>query len=142
MEAPLAPFRKNNMCNLEYRCTGRMGWMTHRKWKESKQQPSILPGSAVSGCYLVSFHFLWAIHPIRPLDHLPVEKILFRNFLTFSPFILGAPISYYPRDREEGTGPVAEKLEKGNPQKQMTHFVSAFYNTPYCILLRNPKSKR
>ena len=28
--------------------------MKHRKWKESKQQPSLLPGP-------VSFHFLWAI---------------------------------------------------------------------------------
>ena len=23
-------------------CTGRMGWMSHRKWKEIKQQPSML----------------------------------------------------------------------------------------------------
>ena len=40
--------------------------MAHRKWKESKQQPSMLPGPAVPGCCLISFHFLWAIHPIRP----------------------------------------------------------------------------
>ena len=35
--------------------------MAHRKWKEFKQQPSMLPGSAVPGCCLASFHFLWAI---------------------------------------------------------------------------------
>ena len=35
--------------------------MAHRKWKEIKLQPSMLPGSAVTGCSLVSFHFLWAI---------------------------------------------------------------------------------
>ena len=35
--------------------------MAHRKWKESKQQPSMLPGPAVPGCCLVSFHILWAI---------------------------------------------------------------------------------
>ena len=35
--------------------------MVHRKWKESKQQPSMLPGPAVPGCSLVSFHILWAI---------------------------------------------------------------------------------
>ena len=35
--------------------------MAHRKWKETKQQPSLLPGPAVPGCSLVSFHFLWAI---------------------------------------------------------------------------------
>ena len=47
--------------------TGRMGWMAHKIWKESKQQPGMLPGPAVPGCCLISFHFLWAIHPIRPV---------------------------------------------------------------------------
>ena len=35
--------------------------MAHRNWKETKQQPSMLPVPAVLGCCLVSFHFLWAI---------------------------------------------------------------------------------
>ena len=35
--------------------------LPHRKWNETKQQPSMLLGPAVTGCYLVSFHFLWAI---------------------------------------------------------------------------------
>ena len=35
--------------------------MARRKWNETKQQPSLLPGPAVPGCSLVSFHFLWAI---------------------------------------------------------------------------------
>ena len=35
--------------------------MTHRKWRETKQQPSMLPGPAVTGCCLVYFHFLWVI---------------------------------------------------------------------------------
>ena len=35
--------------------------MAHRKWKETKQQPSMLPGLAVPDCCFVSFHFLWAI---------------------------------------------------------------------------------
>ena len=30
----------------------------HRKWRETKQQPIILPGPAVPGCCLVSLHFL------------------------------------------------------------------------------------
>ena len=30
--------------------TGRMGWMSHQKWKEAKQEPSMLPGPAVPGC--------------------------------------------------------------------------------------------
>ena len=41
--------------------------MANRKWKASKQQPSMLSGPAVPGYSLVSFHFLWAIHPIRPV---------------------------------------------------------------------------
>ena len=35
--------------------------MAHRKWKETKLHPSMLPGPAVPGCSLFSFHFLWAI---------------------------------------------------------------------------------
>ena len=35
--------------------------MAHRKWKETKKQPSMLPGPAVPGCSLVYFHFLWEI---------------------------------------------------------------------------------
>ena len=40
---------------------GWMGWMAHRKRKETKQQPSLLPGPAVPGHCLVFFHFLLAI---------------------------------------------------------------------------------
>ena len=32
-----------------------------RKWKETKQEPSMLSGAAVHGSCLVSFHILWAI---------------------------------------------------------------------------------
>ena len=35
--------------------------MAHRKWKETKQLPCMLPGPAVPGCCFVSFHILWAI---------------------------------------------------------------------------------
>jgi len=35
--------------------------MAHRKWKEFKQQPSMLLGSAVPGGCLVSFYFLMSI---------------------------------------------------------------------------------
>ena len=42
-------------------CTVLVLRMAHRKWKEFKQQPSMLPGSAVPGSCLVSSHFLWAI---------------------------------------------------------------------------------
>ena len=41
-----------------------MEWMLHRKGRETKQQPSMLPGPAVSGCCLVSFRFLCDIHSV------------------------------------------------------------------------------
>ena len=61
------PKKQTKGMRLNELCTGWMGWMAHRKWKESKQQPSMLPDPAVPGCFLISFHFLWAIHPIRPV---------------------------------------------------------------------------
>ena len=61
---------RENQAWVKENCTGRIGWMAHRKWKEIKRQPSILPGPAVPGSCLVSFHFLWAIHPIRPVNKL------------------------------------------------------------------------
>ena len=45
----------------EHTCTVLVLRMAHRKGKEIKQQPSMLPGPAVPGSCLVSFHFLWAI---------------------------------------------------------------------------------
>ena len=42
-------------------CTVLVLGMAHRKWKEIKQHPSMLPGPAVPGSCLVSFHILWAI---------------------------------------------------------------------------------
>ena len=53
-------------CNEEtkYRADGVDG---PQEMKEIKQQPSMLPGPAVPGSCLASFHFLWAIHPIRPV---------------------------------------------------------------------------
>ena len=33
--------------------------MAHRKWRETKQQPSMLPGPAVPGCCWISLYFLW-----------------------------------------------------------------------------------
>ena len=64
--------RKNLYSEFDYEFeyftfTGRMGWMANRKWKEIKLQPSMLPGPAVPGSCIASFHFRWAIHPIRPV---------------------------------------------------------------------------
>ena len=45
-----------------------MGWMAYRKWKECKQQPGTAGPGNMLGCCLIYFHFLWAIHPIRPVQ--------------------------------------------------------------------------
>ena len=58
-------------CDQVLYCTGRMVWMAHRKWKESQQQPSMLPGPAVPGSCLASFHF----HPIRPIRFALTAKL-------------------------------------------------------------------
>ena len=49
--------------------------MAHRKWKETKQRPSMLPGPAVPGSCLVSFHILWAILSTSTVQ-------LFFNYMT------------------------------------------------------------
>ena len=66
------------------------GWPTGNGKKVSNKQPSMLPGPAVPGCCLISFHFLWAIHPIRPVqkDCNPFSelgKILFAKLCTYLP---------------------------------------------------------
>ena len=43
-------------------CTEWMELMSHSKWRETKQQPSMLPGPDVLGCCLVSFSFLCDIY--------------------------------------------------------------------------------
>ena len=54
-------FPYGNLYTVDFACTVLVLRMVHRKWKETRQLPSMLPGSAVHGCSLVSFHFLWAI---------------------------------------------------------------------------------
>ena len=44
-----------------------MGWIAHRKWKQIQQQPGTAGPGNMLGCCLLSFHFLWAIHPICPV---------------------------------------------------------------------------
>ena len=45
-----------------------------QEMEKNKQQPSMLPGPAVPGSCLASFHFLWAIHPIRPVEKQARER--------------------------------------------------------------------
>ena len=55
--------------------TGWMEWMSHRKRRETKQQPSILPGPAVPGCCLVSFCILCDIHSIHSVQYSVSVKV-------------------------------------------------------------------
>ena len=58
--------------------------MAHRKWKEIKQQPGMLPGPAVPGCCLVSFHILWAILSTSTVVRGPkFTQTIFGQALTF-----------------------------------------------------------
>ena len=55
--------------------------MAHRKWKEAKQLPDTAGPGNMLGCCLIFFHFLWAIHPIRPV-HLVKKIFLLRRRLS------------------------------------------------------------
>ena len=52
-----------------------MWWMAHRKWEEAKQLPGTAGLGNRLGCCLIYFHFLWAIHPIRPVHSLLIKLL-------------------------------------------------------------------
>ena len=56
--------------------------MAHRKWKEAKQLPSMLPGPAVPGCCLLSFHILWAI--LSTSTVLRISHLSFKGFVSLT----------------------------------------------------------
>ena len=63
-----------------------IGWphrMAHSKWKETKQQLSVLPGLAVPDCSLVSFHFLLAI--LCPQAVVFQHRVYLTMKMSFSP---------------------------------------------------------
>ena len=64
--------RQRDSCGDGNLSTGRIGWM-ERKWKESKQRASILPGPAVPGCCLISLHFLWLSTPSALYNNKPLS---------------------------------------------------------------------
>ena len=55
-----------------------MGWISHRKRRETKQvkqQSSMMPGPAVPGCCLVSFCFLCDMHSIHSCMTPPCRRV-------------------------------------------------------------------
>ena len=63
-------------------CTEWMEWMSHRKQKETKQQPGTAGPGNMLGCCLVSLHFLCDIHFIHPVQR---AKWMLQNPSKFSP---------------------------------------------------------
>ena len=102
--------------------------MAHRKWKETKQQPSMLPGPAVPGCSLVSFHFLWAI--LCPQD---LRPLFGRPFFTLKGASIWHPQrggSQKSRRKEQGcVYSVCDKEGEGGVQKS-ENFADIIYGSP------------
>ena len=51
-----------------------MKWMSHRKWKETKQQPGTATQDNILGCCLVSLRFLcdiYSIHSVLIVSYFP-----------------------------------------------------------------------
>ena len=81
--------------------TGRMGWMAHQKWKEAKQLPGTAGPGNMLGCCLISFHFLWVIHPIRPVyvtlflkDYMTPHSL--KSLYLRVPYLTRISLSYSP----------------------------------------------
>ena len=68
------PYIEVHICGIG--CSGCGHRMSHRKWRETKQQPSLLPCPAVPGCCFVSFNFLWShtVHDYMSLSHQAFNK--------------------------------------------------------------------
>ena len=63
-QSPVADARFTHPFTHQYEYIRYTEWMSHRKRRETKQQPSMLPCRAVSGCSLVSICFLCGIHSV------------------------------------------------------------------------------
>ena len=61
--------------------------MSHRKRRETKQQPNMLPCPSVPGCCLVSLSFLCDIHSIHSVHDVAIKKSKFQKFSTTLPAI-------------------------------------------------------
>ena len=61
--------------------TGRLDRMSHRKWRETKQQPSSSRSGHQISCCSLSYHFLWDILSSRPVLVLREDTLTY-NFGT------------------------------------------------------------
>ena len=67
------------------KCTACGHRMAHKKWKETKQQPSMLPDPAVPSCSLVSFHFSCGPFYVRRLNVLTFGDMFMHCFTVTNP---------------------------------------------------------
>ena len=99
----------HSTCPLSSQSTTSGHRMANRKWKETKQEPSMLPGPAVPDCSLLSFHFLWQSYVRRlyqevtakhfKLLHMILPQFVIRNLLFLrqrAAHILGRYFSSFP----------------------------------------------
>ena len=63
--------------------TGWMECMLHRKRRETKQQPSMLPCLVMPGCCLVSFLFLCHIHSFHSVLYDATQMLFIYTVLAF-----------------------------------------------------------
>ena len=70
--------------------------MAHRKWYENKQPPGTAGPGNMLGCCLVSFYFLWAIHPIRPLQSNECDCDRNRKLSSYLPIIRKTARKFHP----------------------------------------------
>ena len=91
----------------------RVDSLPHRKWKEIKQQPGTAGSGNMLGCCLLSFHVLWAIHPIRPCTVEAPLAILWAIYGTLSTF--SSPTLCLKLGRQ-----VSPSLEWTDPARQWT----------------------
>ena len=59
---------RNMFGKSRFNCTECMEWMSHRKWKETKQQPGTAGPGDILLCCLVSLFFLCDIHSIHSVQ--------------------------------------------------------------------------
>ena len=72
--------------------------IAHRKGKETKQQPGTAGPGNMLGCSLISFHFLWAIHPIRPVQKQSIALFFFAALANLRGWLSMVWICFRTRD--------------------------------------------
>ena len=98
--------------------------MSHRNWKETKQQPGTAGPGNILGCCLVSLRFLSDIDPVHKFLE-PGSSFLCYNIAVYEDLKLNAIFFRYNKE-----GDSWEKFHANMPTKMRFH--SAMYVTDIC----------